>query len=199
MFGNEILFDEDGGVDNIQIIRADKDTLVLCYKKFGAGECRLAAIEQIAGSSEMTVVISTEKFDFQFNSIESPTIFRVPANSLLPNENNPELLGVCYVDENNGVCKFGEIDLNAFKINFDETYTKPFADRGCGEINAIYLEEFATLSLQDRRHCLIEDFVNMVPSLTERARTDCFFSVLTFVVISSKFFQCECGSNGSLE
>merc|ERR1712228_132397 len=72
VFGNELLFDEDGGVDNIEIIRADKDTLVLCYKKFGAGECRLAAIEQIVGSSELTVMISSEKFDFQMNSIESP-------------------------------------------------------------------------------------------------------------------------------
>merc|ERR1719245_1926252 len=140
-FGNEILFDTDGGVDDIKILHANQSVLMICYQKFGAGECRLASVVGIPQTQEYTVVISPEKFDFQTNAIDSPTIFRVPPNSLSPNNNNPELLGICYVDENNGVCKFGEVDLNAMKLNFDNDFTNPFADRGCGVINAIYLQE----------------------------------------------------------
>ena len=131
--------EEDLGVDEISIIHASQEVLVICYQVYGEGRCKLATVVEIGTSGEYTIVISNDRFDFQPNGIDSPTIFRIPPNVLQPNRNNPELLGVCYVDADNGVCKFGEIDLNTMTIKFDEAETNAFGDRGIGEINAIYL------------------------------------------------------------
>jgi len=135
VFGNEILFDEDGGVDEIQIAHIDATTLVICYRKLGAGECRWASVEQLGAA--LTVVITPEPFDFEENGIDSPSVFRVPAGAL--GADSAEVLGVCYVDANDGICRLGDVDTNGNKIVFDEAPTDAFADRGTGEVNAIYL------------------------------------------------------------
>ena len=48
-----------------------------------------------------------DTFVFEDDGIGSPTIFKINANTLEPNMDNPELLVVYYVDANNGICKFG--------------------------------------------------------------------------------------------
>ena len=134
-FGNEILFDEDGGVDEIQRMHTDATSLVICYRKLGAGECRWASVVQMGAA--LTVVVSPEPVDFERSGIDSPSMFRVPAGSL--SSDSGELVGVCYVDANDGVCRLGEVDADGEKIVFDEAATDAFADRGTGEVNAIFL------------------------------------------------------------
>ena len=142
-FGNQLILDEHLGVDEIKIIHASQSVLLICWKELDSGSCRLAQIQEEVNGI-YTVDIGKEEYDFEEDLIDSPTIFRVPPNVLGPNKDNPELLGVCYVDENNGKCKFGKVDLNGDDVNemeliFDEDATKDFADRGVGTINAKYL------------------------------------------------------------
>jgi len=140
-FGSEIVMEEDLGVDEVKIIHANQTELVMCYTTFSVGRCRMAHVVPIGNNDRYTIEFEAGKFDFNTDGIDSPAVFRVPPNSLTPNQNNPELLGICYVDENNGVCKFGVIDFDNNAIVFDEDETEAFGDRGVGKINAIYLSE----------------------------------------------------------
>ena len=128
-------------VDEVKIIHLNSTVIAICYTATidGIGTCKLASIVELGNSGEYTIVIGGSSFDFQMNGIDSPTVFRVPPNTLSPNQDNPELLGICYVDANNGVCQFAEVDLASMTLNFDEKETNAFADRGVGTINAIYL------------------------------------------------------------
>ena len=138
IFSNPMALDTNFGVDEIKIIHASQTVLFICYQRYGEGTCRLGQVVSLGGSPEtFTVVISAQEYPFQPNGIDSPSIFRVPPGAL--SVNSPELLGVCYVDANNGVCKFGEWTQQNMNLTFDAQETRPFGDRGVGTINAMYL------------------------------------------------------------
>eukprot|EP00483_Globobulimina_turgida_P002072 UN02074 len=105
----------------------------------GAGLCQFGLIEQLSGTRRYTVEFLPEKFIFADKEDESISVFQVQPNSLAPDFNNPELLGVCFVDNRVGKCKFGEVDLEAMKINFEDAETNPFDDSGVGDTTAVYL------------------------------------------------------------
>merc|ERR1712218_337448 len=125
LYGNQIIFNGEGGTDKVNIVHVNSTVLIICYMKNNGGSCKFGIVE-LLNNGRYDIQIQSNEFDFEYNSIESPSIFLVPADSL-DNDLNPELLGICYVDERSGVCRFDENDTNSFD------------DQGIGTIVVRYL------------------------------------------------------------
>eukprot|EP01084_Bolivina_argentea_P286228 490982_1 len=137
IYGTELVFN-DGGTSSIKIMHASSTVLIICYLNSNYGECKFGTIGQIGETGVYTVDFKDEIFSFGMRDlIESPSIFRIPPNII--SENNPELLGVCYVDDTAGKCQFGEIDLDSLVIIFDESTTNDFDEKGVGTITTTYV------------------------------------------------------------
>eukprot|EP01084_Bolivina_argentea_P084314 152520_1 len=140
-FGNEIVFNEAGNTGRVKITRLSQTVLAICYERHGdspSGQCKLGVIAELNDGTKI-IQIQSSQFQYADEEIDALSIFNVPPGELPPNNDNPELLGLCYVHQSEGVCRFGVVDLDALRITFDEAETNGFAPYSTGKVTANYL------------------------------------------------------------